>query len=428
MKKFLAILIAAAMVLTMAFTAFAAEVPEEGDKPVIGFVTFGLGGDFFQQLADAYVETMTNAGWEATYTDGGFDPTTQIEQCENYIAQGVDVLVCWSVAPEAMSSVVEQAMNAGIKFIAFVALTEEFDCAMVSDDAKLAEALLKEVGKWLEETYPDAEPGSIPVAVFSERDAETGVVQADVLLKVAEYLPACAEPIEVAVTEESAAAGQTAAENLYISNPEIKLFLTAHGAIGMGIEQYYTALNSPVEDYSDMGIFCINGDTSMAEFIKASAEGTNPFRGMVMTGSVQDTANEILMYAEGVMDGTYPQGYVGYAGTMFVDADTVDEYIENGKVTSVTEADYDKYIVGGEEEAAEGGAVDLEAYHAYLYQWIENENANNDSMDDTMEAEFKACIDIDDYVTFPGDMIFGGMLETGVPMTFDEFVAAGGQY
>ena len=115
MKKTLALILALVMILALAAcgqsapaAAPAADKPAEAapaaadKKPSAGFVTFGLGGDFFQALADTFVKTMNDAGWDASYVDGEFNPTSQIAAMENYIAQGVDVIVLWSVAPEAM--------------------------------------------------------------------------------------------------------------------------------------------------------------------------------------------------------------------------------------------------------------------------------------------------------------------------------------
>lgn len=67
----------------------------------------------------------------------------------------------------------------------------------------------------------------------------------------------------------------------------------------------------------------------------------SPFRGTVLTGSVQDTADELLEVCTGVMDGTLEKGYVQKAGMLFVYADTVDEYLETGTVTSVTDKDFE---------------------------------------------------------------------------------------
>ena len=312
------------------------------DEPkTVAFVGFGP-GDFFDMLANAYIATMEAEGWKAEYTSGNFDPPTQISACENYIAMGVDVLVVWSVAPEAMSSVIDQAMAAGIKVIAFVAETEKYDVVMKSDDAALAGYCAKLAAKWVDEAYADQPDGSLDVAVFTCRAAETGVVQGDVLLQMAQYSKKIGNVIEVECEDEQAATGLTKMENLYTTNPEIKLFLSAHNGLAQGISNFFTGINSPVTDYSDMGIFCINGDTAVYDMVKASTEGKNPLRGTVMTGGVQDTANELRDMVVGITDGTIPVGHVQMAGTLFVYADTIDEFLSTGTVTSVGNADFDK--------------------------------------------------------------------------------------
>lgn len=339
MKKALSILLAMSMMVSMAL-GMSLSAAAEDDTKSVGFVTFGLGGDFFQQLADKYVEVMTDAGWDATYEDGQFDPNVQMEKCENYIAMGVDVLVLWSVAPEAMDSVVQQAMDAGIKVIAFVAETSQYDVLMVSDDADLADDLCRMSAKWIDETFADAEDHSIPVAVLSCRTAETGVIQADELIKIEEFSQKAKFTQEIECEDENMDTGLAAVENFFPANPDTQVFLTAHSGLGLGVNNYFTALSSPVTDYSNMGVFAINGDATMADLIKSSADGASPMRGMVLTGSVDDTANELKQMCEGIMDGSVEEGHVQKAGTMFVNADTVDEYLETGTVTSVTAEDF----------------------------------------------------------------------------------------
>lgn len=366
MKKILSALLVMAMVFSLAACAPAGGTPSEtpkdqpsasqtpsssqtpaptettsGEPKSVGFVTFGLGGDFFQALADTFVKNFTAAGWEAQYADGQFNPTAQMEAAENFIAMGVDVLVIWSVAPEAMNTVIADAQAKGIKVVAFVAETENYDALMVSDDAELADYCAKLAARWIDETYPDAADGSVPVAVFSCRTAETGVVQADELLKIEEFSTKAKLVKEVECADENMTTGQSNMENLYASNPEIKVFLTAHNGLAMGINSYFTAVSSPVTDYTGMGIFAINGDATSGEIIKSAAEGESPFRGMVLTGSVNDTANEMLYVCNGLMDGSIASGHLQKAGTLFVYEETVEEYLSTGTVASVTGADFD---------------------------------------------------------------------------------------
>ena len=168
MKRTVAMLIAAGMTATALFGTTAAYAEE---KKSVGFVTFGLGGDFFQNLADTFVEKMNEEGWDAQYADGEFNPTTQIEAMENYVAMGMDEIVLWSVAPEAMDTVVADARKAGVKVIAFVAPTSEYDTLMVADNAELADSCAKLAAKWIDETFADAEDHSdIPVIEIPETE------------------------------------------------------------------------------------------------------------------------------------------------------------------------------------------------------------------------------------------------------------------
>ena len=305
----------------------------------IGFVTFGP-GEFFTMLAETYVETFKAQGWDASYQDGGFDPPTQIAAAENYVAMGVDVLVIWAVVPDALTNVVQDAMNKGIKVVSFVGDLPQYNLRMRAEDEDLASNLAKLAAKWIDETYANEPDHSVPVAVLSCRTANTGVVQADTLLKIADYSKKAATPTEFEQSDESVPTGQTAAENLYTTHPEIKVFLTPHNGLANGVNSFYTSMSSPVTNYDGMGIFCINGDGSTTDSIKSSTEGKSPLRGTVMTGSVQDTADEMLMYITGLMDGTYADGYVSDANLLFIFDKTIDEYQSTGAVTSVTGADF----------------------------------------------------------------------------------------
>ena len=332
MKKIIALLLA----LVMVFALVACGGNGKDEPKTVAFVGFGP-GDFFDMLANTYIETMKAEGWNAEYTSGNFDPPTQISACENYIAMGVDVLVVWSVAPEAMTATLQKAKDAGIKVIAFVAPTEIYDVVMVSRDEDMATYCAKLAAKWVDEAYANAADGSLDVAVFTCRAAETGVVQGDVLLQtIAGLSKKIGKVIEIECEDEQASTGLTKMENLYTTNPEIKLFLSAHNGLAQGIANFYTGINSPVTNYSDMGIFCINGDTAVYDMIKASTEGKNPLRGTVMTGSVQDTANELRDMIVGITDGTIAVGHEQVGGATFVYAETIDEFLETGTVKSVT--------------------------------------------------------------------------------------------
>ena len=70
-----------------------------------------------------------------------------------------------------------------------------------------------------------------------------------------------------------------------------------------------------------------------------------------------------------------------------------------------------------------------DAFVDYLHEWLLAELEVNGNMTiEQIEDEFMPLIEAGDYTTFPAEMLWNGMLEQGVPMTFEEFEAAGGVY
>ncbi len=79
--------------------------------------------------------------------------------------------------------------------------------------------------------------------------------------------------------------------------------------------------------------------------------------------------------------------------------------------------------------APAGGSTSEEAFVEYIHEWLLNELENNSQMTiEQVEDEFMPLVEQMNFTDFPAEMIYSGMLETGVPMTYEEFVAAGGVY
>ena len=84
-----------------------------------------------------------------------------------------------------------------------------------------------------------------------------------------------------------------------------------------------------------------------------------------------------------------------------------------------------QYVPAG--SASGEAASDEDAFIEYIHEWLLAELAVNSNMTiEQVEDEFMPLIEAGDYTSFPAEMLWSGMLEQGVAMTFDEFVAAGG--
>lgn len=311
-----------------------------GEKPSIGFVTMGLGGEFFQALADAYQKTFTDAGWDATYVDGKMDINTQIEACENYIAKKVDVLVLWALQGKALSQVAEQAMAAGVKVVSFVELTDKYDVAMRSDNATFGYTCDKLAAQWVDKTFPDAAPGSVTCVVVYY-DMNTTVKEiSDTLMDIEKINPKVHIIEKYSVTNEDTATGVAAAENIFAKYPDVNLILTESGQQAIGVNNYLTSLASPIKDFSKLGIFSMNGSSDVAfKAIKDSANNTSALRGLVVSAGISATLVDLMTAAKGALDGSLEKGYTMYAKNELLNADTIDEFLKDGTVTSLLPQD-----------------------------------------------------------------------------------------
>ena len=115
MKKFLALLLAVSLVLSVS-VAFADDKPAKGIT--IGVVYKQSGNPYFQAGVAGFQKAADELGFTFMH-DGPDDGSSdgQIRIIENYIAQGVDVLCISANDPASLVDVCNEAREAGIKVV-----------------------------------------------------------------------------------------------------------------------------------------------------------------------------------------------------------------------------------------------------------------------------------------------------------------------
>lgn len=308
----------------------------DDEEKSIGFVMVGLGNEFFENLQKEFAARFSAMGWEVDVANGEFNPQTQITAMENFIAMEKDVIVLWAVSPEPLNTVAKQAMEAGIKVVAFVQPLEEYDACLLVDNTAFAESQVLMAAKWIDETFPDAEDRTVPVALITRDNVDSTKEQGDMLRKIEEYTSKAKLDNVIDNDVESTEAGMATTETIYTMNPDTKVYLTVNSAVALGVNNYFTAMSSPISDYSELGIFTLNGSGEIFEQIMLSKTDESPLRGTVMTGGVEATVDDIVKAAEGAMDGEFSDNHNIYGQDLFIFGNTIEEYLETGTVESVT--------------------------------------------------------------------------------------------
>jgi D-xylose transport system substrate-binding protein len=131
----------------------ATKAPQNGKAIKIGLSMDDLRLERWQHDRDLFVAKAKELGAEVVVQSANGDDQTQFSQCENLIAQGVNVLVIIPHNGEAMAPIVEQAHKAGVKVLSYDRLItkSDVDYYISFDNIKVgemqAEAIVKLVPK-----------------------------------------------------------------------------------------------------------------------------------------------------------------------------------------------------------------------------------------------------------------------------------------
>ncbi len=148
MKRFLALMLCVVTMLCMTGCKLITIDGEYSGDPAdykgngsIGLSVSTQNNPFFVDLVDGAEAAANEAGVPLVVVDAGDDAAKQVSDIEDLIAKNVSVLIVNPVDSDAVSSVVQTAVNMGVKVISAdrVVNNVEIDCQIASDNVLGAE-------------------------------------------------------------------------------------------------------------------------------------------------------------------------------------------------------------------------------------------------------------------------------------------------
>jgi len=311
MKKLLAILLSLAMLLGLfagcgAKEAPAAEAPAAaapagdvteaaanavvagiGEKGVdlkgakVGFSVPTLAAEFFVNMSEQIEAYLKPYGVELTTLSADGNPATQIENVENFTTTGMDVVILFLVDNEALTDTLVKARENGVYIIVIGTILENkdaVDCCINVDQNEAGVYAARMMAKWVDETFPDAEDGSVEVAVMTSRGNDSGILRSDGMLTVADYSSKINMVGEYEVPgENDTALAQQYAETIFTQHPEVDAIICYGSDMAIGANEI------AMQKAADVSRFCIitvdipvviMDDIKLAETNEAVIRGT----------------------------------------------------------------------------------------------------------------------------------------------------------
>ena len=317
------------MVLILMFATACGTTPtpdresEKGSKKV-AYTTMTLESPYFVEVSEGIKEKCQELGWECTVQDPKMDVASQLAAIETYIDQKYDAIVISAVDPAALSSIVKEATDAGIKVIGSSTDIENIQAFVSAGEYEMGFALGTTIGKWCEDNLS----GDIKGVTFGTINDQNVMVREKGMREGAKET--YTKGSIVFINEVGTLGGVTAEEGManmegiIQSNPDINLILGSNDDSILGA---YEAAKSAGMDLKKMAFGGVNAVERALETIKEEKDaGAGAYRATI----------DITPYLHGVTDVEVIQQL--FEGKKFdeqviieakpVTIDNIDEYFE----------------------------------------------------------------------------------------------------
>lgn len=256
MKKLLAMLLCVSMMAT-ALVGCGSSSDADADTATEGAIGLSVStqnNPFFVTLVEGAEAAAEAAGVSLTVVDAGDDVTKQVSDVEDLLSKNIAVLIINPVDSDAVSGVVQEAMDAGVKVIAVDRVVNgvDVDCTIASDNVMGAEMATQYIIDTLGEGIKVAELQGVPGASAAIDRGEGFHNVADGKLEVVASQTANFDRTE----------GMSVMENMLQANPDIQAVFAANDEMALGAVEAISGANKDIMvvgfDATDDAIAAIN--------------------------------------------------------------------------------------------------------------------------------------------------------------------------
>lgn len=280
---------------------------EQADEEYkVAFLTFTAEGDYWNYMFGLLQEDFAKAGAKMDIVDADGDAVRQVEQIENCVSQGYDLILELAVDPDAVADANKRAMEAGVPVFQFIknSGTGNRTSFRGTDETKVGSMLVDTAMTWVDERFPDAEDGSVNVIIVGGNSAGSETERYEAMVEQAAKYPKL-NVVDAVRWETSQSYAQEATDNEVTKfNGDVQVMIVGSGEMALGVRSSIMAESSMIKDYSNFGIFTCDISAESAESIRASANDQDVIRAACVNGgdtvkNMQALVDECMLILKG---------------------------------------------------------------------------------------------------------------------------------
>ncbi len=320
MKKVFSILAIAAFIVT---PIFANGQSEDDGVLKVGVTIQSLENSYWAGVFGEVENLMDEKGWDYTILGCRDNSATQIQQIENFITNGVDLIMVHPSDPNSLEDYLATARDQGIKVMCWDDKMTNTDVNWVLDNTELGIAIGSEAGKFIDKHYSTSNPAEVAIINYPQTpilvERETGILAGLEEKSPNKYKVVAQQP------GLDAATALSAMESILQAHPNVKIVCSigAGGDIGAN-EAFMTSTKGNIP--SDMGIFSADATQQQLQAI-VNGEATRVSVGM--EGSNKKTASACVDMYEKLLTGYEFSDQNVYRPLTAMDASNASEYLKD---------------------------------------------------------------------------------------------------
>ncbi len=255
----------------------------------VGLALTTLGNDFVVAIGDTIKDIVESQGATCQIDSCDGDVNVQMEQVENYVTMGMDVIVVFAVNGPAMTQTCQRAMADGVTVVSFGnEIPDGYDafCGSV-DEYGLGEACATMASEWIDENFADAGDGEVKVYLLGSSMTQEAVDRTEGQ-KTIENNPKVTLIYDETPDQDNRDVGRNHIENAFTVNPDIDVVIAYNGTTALGVESYYMSSDCPVDDLSRAAIFTVDETEEIDAKILSSIDNGSALRGTISLGTMDD--------------------------------------------------------------------------------------------------------------------------------------------
>ncbi|MDD2968487.1 MAG: sugar ABC transporter substrate-binding protein [Lachnospiraceae bacterium] len=268
---------------------------------------------------------LKEKGWEYTILACNDSSATQIEQIENFITNGVDLIMVHPSDPNAIEDYLKKAREAGIKVMCWDDKMTNTDLNWVLDNTELGYTIGKAAAEFINEHYTEDNKAQVAVMNYPQTpillERENGILAALEEISGGKYEVVAQQP---AIDAASALANM---ETILQANPDTKIVCSigAGGDIGAN-EAFMTKTGGEIPE--DMGIFSADATQQQLEAI---VQGQASRASVGFEGSNKKTAAAVVDLYDRLLNGETFEEQNLFRPLLTINADNAAEYLADYK-------------------------------------------------------------------------------------------------